>query len=126
MKEISIKLPEEQTLNFAPCPFCNSNEVYWSDCKNFITIPTGSSYLRLVCRRCGSGTTSYPTDSLDKCVSLWNGSDSLKLRNERNISDHLASAIMGHYPLRAAMEAYADTLSMSDRSAVIRFLDGVA
>lgn len=55
-----------------PCPFCGSADIYWSGCGNF-TVHAGSNvYQRLVCRRCGSGTTPFPPTDSDKCKELWN------------------------------------------------------
>jgi len=55
-----------------PCPFCGSDEIYLSDCTDFLIHGTESPYRRLVCRNCGSGTTPYPSHALEKCADRWN------------------------------------------------------
>lgn len=55
-----------------PCPFCGSDDIYFNTCRDLFVHGDSSPYQRLVCRKCGSGTTPYPPDALDKCVDLWN------------------------------------------------------
>ena len=73
-----------------PCPFCDSDEIYWSECGDFITNPSGGDYTRLVCLRCGSGTTTYPKSSMHKCLTLWNSRQKQKASiTQRQIEDIL-------------------------------------
>lgn len=55
-----------------PCPFCGADEAYWNSSAGFVNCPQDRGYLRIVCMRCGSGTTTYPPDARDKCLAMWN------------------------------------------------------
>lgn len=65
-------LPGSAVEGALPCPFCGGSDIYWSDCRNYVTCPQDRGWRRIVCRTCGSGTTDYPPDSHQDCLTRWN------------------------------------------------------
>ena len=78
----------------APCPFCGGIDIYWSDCRSYVAMPDRSKSSRLVCRRCGSGTTSFPPDSLDRCMQLWNTRPNAETKRLRDAGYVLATRLL--------------------------------